>query len=80
DLAYAAGRQGGSAPAWLSAANEEAVDAFLNHRIRWNQIAEVCDAVLQRHHQPGEIAQVGDIIAADATARRIAHEELSSLS
>ena len=30
DLAYAAGRRGGSAPAWLSAANEVAVDAFLD--------------------------------------------------
>ena len=30
DLAYAAGRLGGSAPAWLSAANEVAVEAFLD--------------------------------------------------
>ena len=32
DLAYAAGRAGGSAPAWLNAANEVAVEAFLAGR------------------------------------------------
>ena len=32
DLAYEAGRRGGSAPAWLSAANEVAVEAFLGRR------------------------------------------------
>ena len=35
-LAYAAGRAGGSAPAWLSAANEVAVEAFLAGGIRWD--------------------------------------------
>ncbi|MGH9272443.1 MAG: 1-deoxy-D-xylulose-5-phosphate reductoisomerase, partial [Ilumatobacteraceae bacterium] len=48
-LAYAAGRIGGSAPAWLSAANEVAVEAFLKARIRWEQIADVCKAALDRH-------------------------------
>ena len=50
-LAYEAGRVGGLAPAWLNAANEVAVDAFLAGRIRWLQIAGViaetlvgCDA------------------------------------
>jgi len=46
-LAYEAGRQGGSAPAWLNAANEVAVAAFLTGRIRWHQIAHVIDATLQ---------------------------------
>ncbi|MEI7619218.1 MAG: 1-deoxy-D-xylulose-5-phosphate reductoisomerase [Actinomycetota bacterium] len=78
-LAYAAGRVGGSAPAWLSAANEEAVDAFLAGRIRWSQIAEICDAVLQQHHETTDITTmtVDDIVQADAVARRIAHEELA---
>ena len=40
-LAYDAGRIGGTAPAWLNAANEVAVAAFLAGRIRWTQIAEV---------------------------------------
>jgi 1-deoxy-D-xylulose-5-phosphate reductoisomerase len=79
NLAYAAGRVGGSAPAWLSAANEEAVDAFLAGRIRWSQIAEICDAVLQQHHETTDVRHmtVDDIVQADALARRIAHEELA---
>lgn len=77
-LAYAAGRVGGTAPAWLSAANEEAVDAFLSGRIRWTQIAEICDAVLQQHHETTDInsMSVDDIVQADHTARRVAQEVL----
>jgi 1-deoxy-D-xylulose-5-phosphate reductoisomerase len=41
DLAYRAGRQGGAAPAWLNAANEVAVAAFLDGRLPWSGIAEV---------------------------------------
>ena len=67
-LAYAAGRAGGLAPAWLNAANEEAVAAFLDGRIRWTDIAAVCASVLDRHD--GAVpADVGDVIAADRTAR-----------
>ena len=79
-LAYDAGRAGGSAPAWLSAANEEAVDAFMAGRIRWTQIAEVCDAVLQQHRETTDIHSMtdADIIAADASARRTAQEVLAA--
>ncbi|MGE0136593.1 MAG: 1-deoxy-D-xylulose-5-phosphate reductoisomerase [Ilumatobacteraceae bacterium] len=76
-LAYEAGRVGGTAPAWLSAANEVAVDAFLAGRLRWPQIAEVCDRVLQRH-EPGADATVDDIVAADAAARTVAREEIAA--
>jgi 1-deoxy-D-xylulose-5-phosphate reductoisomerase len=70
-LAYAAGRAGGAAPAWLSAANEVAVQAFLDGLISWAQIADVCDAVLDEYD--GAVPDtVGDVIAADATARRAA--------
>ncbi len=81
-LAYEAGRVGGTAPAWLSAANEVAVDAFLAGRIRWAQIAEICDAVLQRHAAADANASasgtlcVDDIIAADRRAREVASEVL----
>jgi 1-deoxy-D-xylulose-5-phosphate reductoisomerase len=76
-LAYQAGRMGSTAPAWLSAANEVAVEAFLEGRLRWPQIAEVCDRVLQRY-QPGADATVDDIVAADATARAVAHKEIAA--
>ncbi|MFZ9867213.1 MAG: 1-deoxy-D-xylulose-5-phosphate reductoisomerase [Ilumatobacteraceae bacterium] len=71
DLAYAAGRTGGSAPAWLSAANEIAVEAFLAGRISWLQIAEVNDATLQQH-DGASLSSVDDVLAADARARHIA--------
>ncbi len=74
-LAYEAGRIGSTAPAWLSAANEVAVDAFLQGRLRWSQIAEVCDAALQRY-EPGADGTVNDIIAADTRARQVAQEVL----
>jgi 1-deoxy-D-xylulose-5-phosphate reductoisomerase len=69
DLAYQAGRVGGTAPAWLSAANEVAVEAFLENRLRWADIADICAAVLDAHD--GAVpATVPDVIEADATARR----------
>jgi 1-deoxy-D-xylulose-5-phosphate reductoisomerase len=76
-LAYEAGRIGSTAPAWLSAANEVAVEAFLAGRIRWSQIAEVCDATLQRFERSAD-RTVDDIIAADARARQVATEELQA--
>jgi 1-deoxy-D-xylulose-5-phosphate reductoisomerase len=76
DIAYEAGRIGGSAPAWLSAANEIAVDGFLDGRISWNGIADVCVEVMQRH-DGGNLATVEDVQAADATARRIAAKILT---
>jgi 1-deoxy-D-xylulose-5-phosphate reductoisomerase len=48
-LAYAAGRIGGTAPAWLNAANEVAVEAFLAGEIAWSRIAAVLEATLELH-------------------------------
>ncbi len=76
-LAYEAGRIGTTAPAWLSAANEVAVEAFLAGRIRWLQIGEVCDATLQRFERSAD-RTVDDIIAADARARQVASEVLAA--
>ncbi len=76
-LAYEAGRIGSTAPAWLSAANEVAVAAFLAGRIRWSRIAEVCDASLQRFERSAD-RTVDDIIAADARARQVATEVLAA--
>ncbi|HEX2782715.1 MAG TPA: 1-deoxy-D-xylulose-5-phosphate reductoisomerase, partial [Ilumatobacteraceae bacterium] len=76
-LAYEAGRIGTTAPAWLSAANEVAVEAFLHQRIRWAQIADVCDATLQRFERSAD-RTVDDIIAADARARQVATEVLTA--
>ena len=75
DLAYDAGRIGGTAPAWLSAANEVAVDAFLAGYLPWNEIPDVCVGVMERH-DGATPTSVDDVIEADHTARRIANELL----
>ena len=74
-LAYEAGRVGGTAPAWLSAANEVAVEHFLSGKLRWNEIADVCVDVLERH-DGATPHTVDDVIEADQVARRIAEEVL----
>lgn len=79
DLAYQAGRHGSTAPAWLSASNEVAVDAFLAGRLRWPQIADVCEESLQRY-EPGADTTVDDIVAADARARQVAADVIAGLS
>ncbi len=76
DLAYDAGRVGGTAPAWLSAANEVAVDAFLAGNLRWNEIPDVCVGVLAMH-DGAQPHTVDDVIEADAEARRTARDLLA---
>ena len=67
-LAYEAGRAGETAPAWLSAANEVAVDEFLKGRIRWVDISDVLDAALQEW--PGtEATDVDVVLDIDRRAR-----------
>jgi 1-deoxy-D-xylulose-5-phosphate reductoisomerase len=76
DLAYEAGRRGGTAPAALSGANEEIVEAFLSGVIMWTDIAQLLTRVLDRfsHTVPHT---VDDVLDADAQGRRLAHEELT---
>ena len=78
-LAYAAGRAGGTVPAWLNAANEVAVDAFLGGRIPWCDIASVIEATVERHD--GAPATDADaVVAADAEARRVARDRIDAMS
>ena len=76
DLAYAAGRLGGSAPAWLSAANEVAVDAFLERRLAWSGIADVVEETLGGWVDD-QADDVEAVLAADAEARTRAGEILT---
>ncbi len=76
-LAYAAGRAGGLAPAWLNAANEEAVAAFLAGAIDWVDIAAVCAAVLDRH-DGATATSVGDVVEADRRARAAARSVMAA--
>ena len=78
-LARAAARTGGTAPALLNAANEVAVQAFLDRRLNFVGISTVIDKVLQRIDSSPALA-LGDVLDADAAARRLAVSliELSS--
>ena len=71
DLAYRAGRAGRLAPATLNAANEIAVQAFLDGRIRWVDIPDVLSGVLDRH-DGGNASTLDDVLEADAAARSAA--------
>ena len=71
DLAYAAGRRGGTAPAVLSAANEVAVEAFLAGVIGWTSIASVVSTVMEKC-ATSEPRDLEDVLAADAEGRAVA--------
>ena len=70
-LAYAAGRAGGTVPAWLNAANEVAVAAFLDGLIAWRDIASVIESTVAEH-DGAPASDAAAIVDADAAARRVA--------
>jgi 1-deoxy-D-xylulose-5-phosphate reductoisomerase len=74
-LAYAALREGGTAPAVLNAANEVAVDSFLGGRLGFTAIARVIEETMNR---VGARAadDLGSILQADAHARASAREHI----
>ncbi|MEY3656051.1 MAG: 1-deoxy-D-xylulose 5-phosphate reductoisomerase [Actinomycetota bacterium] len=76
DLAYAAGRAGGTAPAALSAANEVVVEAFLGGRIKWAEIAYYVERVMERFNVTTPQSE-DDVLAADAEGRQLAEEALA---
>lgn len=76
-LAYQAGRAGGTAPAFLSAANEIAVEAFLAGSLKWPDIAAVVEASLQKYAATNGTLSSDDIIEADRAGREEAHRVLS---
>jgi 1-deoxy-D-xylulose-5-phosphate reductoisomerase len=77
DLAYGALAAGGSAPIVLNAANEAAVDAFLDGRLPFLGIAEVIESTLESTPSApiGTLAQAVDV---DLTARRVAERIIAS--
>jgi 1-deoxy-D-xylulose-5-phosphate reductoisomerase len=79
DLAVAAGRAGGTAPAVLNAANEEAVGAFLARRLPFPGIAEVVTRVLAAHTQPAEL-NLAVVLAAEQWSRDLARTLVEDLS
>ncbi len=77
DLAYRAGEMGLTYPAVLNAANEVAVMAFLEGKLRLTHIAEVVQAVLGEHQAAGVVSEV-TLSRADAWARSRAAELVES--
>jgi 1-deoxy-D-xylulose-5-phosphate reductoisomerase len=70
-LAYRALEGGGSLPAALNAANEVAVQAFLDGRVPFTAIAEIVEAVVSSH-RAGSLAGLEDVLEADREARAAA--------
>jgi len=75
-LAYDAGARGGTCPAAMNAANEEAVRAFLSGRIGYAGIATVVGEVVE-HHEPLAGVTLDEIRDAEAIARRYAEEVIA---
>jgi len=69
ELARQAGETGGTLPAVLNAANEVAVEAFVNRKINFPQITETVRRVMAAH-KPVPHARLEQILEADAWARR----------
>lgn len=78
DLAYAAGRGGGTLPVAFNAADEVAVDAFLRSRIGFLDIARVIADVLDGH-DAADITSVEAVRQADLDARRSAAAAVARL-
>ncbi|MBP2685899.1 MAG: 1-deoxy-D-xylulose 5-phosphate reductoisomerase [Deltaproteobacteria bacterium] len=76
-LAYAAAETGGSAPAVLNGANEEAVRAFLSGRIAFTDIVRVVERVLSSWARAFTARTLPEVLAADAQARQEAQNEIS---
>jgi 1-deoxy-D-xylulose-5-phosphate reductoisomerase len=79
--AYAMGREaarrGGIAPAMFNAANEVAVQLFLDEKISFGRIADILERVLGRA-SAGDATTLTGVLAADAEARRLAQEAACS--
>jgi 1-deoxy-D-xylulose-5-phosphate reductoisomerase len=78
DLGYEAGRRGGTAPAVLNAADEEAVAAFLQGRIPFPAIPEIVGAALEAVSW-SSVRGLDDVIAADRAGREAAQSSVAAI-
>jgi 1-deoxy-D-xylulose-5-phosphate reductoisomerase len=75
ELAYAAGHAGGTMPAVLNAANEQAVAMFLEERIPFLQIPALIERVCERHSADLRAdPSLDDVLAIDAWSRQAVRE------
>jgi 1-deoxy-D-xylulose-5-phosphate reductoisomerase len=73
-LAYQAAETGGTAPAVLNAADEEAVTLFLEGKIAFQDIAKVIEIALEKH-TPVPCPSLEEVLAADAWARQVVRSQ-----
>ena len=78
-LAYRALRAGGTLPAAMNAANEEAVHAFIDERIGFSDISRVIDSVMKSHEQTNA-GTLEDILQADGNGRGAARAAIDRIS
>jgi len=78
-LAYEAIKAGGIMPTVLNAANEVAVDAFLNERIKFTDIAKVIERGMARF-QADSADSLELILRADSQARQVANDIIAELT
>jgi 1-deoxy-D-xylulose-5-phosphate reductoisomerase len=76
-LAYEAIKSGGTASAVLNAANEVAVEAFLNERLRFTAIAEVVEETLQLQSIE-QVEGLESLLEADHRARVVAEQAVQN--
>ena len=78
-LAYRALRAGGTLPAAMNAANEEAVGAFLGGRIRLTDITRIIERVMDSHDSRA-VTDLDVVLAADRASRAAAASEIEHLA
>lgn len=78
DLAYKAGRIGKSMPTVLNAANEIAVDLFLNKKIKFLDIYKIIEKAID-NHEVEEIDNLDSILRIDQATRKWVYDNYSNL-
>jgi 1-deoxy-D-xylulose-5-phosphate reductoisomerase len=80
ELAYAAGRAGGTMPAVMNAANEQAVALFLEERIHFLDIPRLIDQACERHKADLiQAPSLDDVLAVDNWSRQVVLEHAARL-
>ena len=78
-LAYRALKTGGTLPAAMNAANEEAVHAFIDERIALSDIPRVIEEVMNRH-ETAPVADLESVLRADRNSRVLALFAIDNLA
>nr|YP_009530302.1 1-deoxy-D-xylulose 5-phosphate reductoisomerase [Paulinella micropora]AXY62991.1 1-deoxy-D-xylulose 5-phosphate reductoisomerase [Paulinella micropora] len=81
EIAYEAGKAGGTMPAVMNAANEQAVALFLEGQVSFLEIPKLIEAVCERHQSDLEKnPTLSDILAVDIWAREAVYQSMINLT